>query len=316
MKSNRWKPAVVSLCDLEFRLGVKRSELDDLLKERGLLYRPFRIVKKQHPYPGKKRLSDAKPIAYREIDNPVKQLKEIQRRIVDRILVASELPDYMFGAVSGKSVALHASKHVREQAFTIVRLDIKSFYPNITCQHVYNVWHKVLRCSPPVARVLTKLTTHNYRLPQGAPTSPAIANLLLASILAPIHGLAQKSGLTITTWVDDIVISGKESRSLMESIRGTIAAHGFKIAPAKRVILGPRSEKEVTGVRLGRLGPRATRRKMSELRAAIFRLSCGQVAIDDMQKYSANLRGRIAHVASVCKADGDKLFSYAVRLNT
>jgi RNA-directed DNA polymerase len=315
MKKVQMKMSVGSLRDLEFRLGVKRNELHELLKHRRSLYHPFLVEKKPHPYPGKvRRVCDSGPLRYREIDNPVKQLKEIQRRIVDRILAGAELPNYMFGAVPGKSVALHACEHVKGQSSTIVRLDIKSFYPSITCGHVYKVWRTVLGCSPPVSRLLTELTTHDYRLPQGAPTSPAIANLLLALILTPVQEIARNKGITITTWVDDIVISGIESRELIEPVRKIIAANGFKIAPSKRVIMRSRSEKAVTGVRLGRFGPRAPYRKMSEIRAGIYRLASGRVPPDEIRKYLRNVVGRIAHVCLLSPVDGEKLSAYGAKL--
>ena len=75
------KPTVGSLRDLEFRLGMERGELYELFESRPSLYRPFKKQKKVHPYPGKLRrqaaLNPAKP---RNIDNPVKQLKDIQKR--------------------------------------------------------------------------------------------------------------------------------------------------------------------------------------------------------------------------------------------
>ncbi len=127
--------------------------------------------------------------------------------------------------------------------------------------------------------------------------------------------VAQKNGIVLTTWVDDIVISGEDSRNLMEPIRKAIAANGLKIAPAKTLVMGSKSEKIVTGVRLGRYGPRAPRRKMSELRAAIFRLASGKVAGEDIPKYKKNLAGRIAYVASINKGDGQKLTDYATKLD-
>src|ERR1035437_3327479 len=128
-------PIVGSLRDLESRLGVKRDELRELLKSRPALYRPHTIPMKQHPYPGKVRLKKAEtePTKYRNIDDPVRQLKDIQSRILRQILSHAELPAYMFGAVAGKTktLALHAQEHVRNQTSTVVRMDISSYYPSV-----------------------------------------------------------------------------------------------------------------------------------------------------------------------------------------
>jgi hypothetical protein len=247
------------------------------------------------------------PTKVRQIDNPVKQLKNIQTRILRQVLSRVDLPSYMFGAVSGKTLVSHAEQHVENQASTVVRMDISSYYPNVTCHHVYFVWNVILGCPPGVAKLLTELTTFEWHLPQGAPTSPAIANILLASIYAPVCLASEKAGLTITTWVDDLIFSGTAARGVMETVRATLASNGFKIAPRKRDILGPKDEKVITGVRLGRSHVRAPHKKMSELRAAIHRLAVGSVAPDDLDKYRQNLSARIAHIAWIHSGDATKL---------
>ena len=281
----------------------------ELLKSRPLLYHPFELLKKQHPYPGKKRNLESQTgrPKYRQIDNPAEQLKTIQRRILRRILSEVDLPPYMFGAVAGKTLAQHAEKHIKNQSTTVVRMDISSYYPSITCGHVYSVWRNVLNCPPPVARILTELTTFDFHLPQGAPTSPAIANIFLASIYAPICLASEQKDLTITTWVDDLIFSGAAARTVMGEVRAVLASNGLKIAPRKREVLGPKTVKVITGVRLGRFTTRASREKVSELRAALHRLATGKVKPEELDRYRQNLTARIAHVASIHRGDAEKL---------
>lgn len=271
------------------------------------MYRPFLLEKKRHPYPGKKRLLDKAKPKFRQIDNPSERLKLIQRRILERILSKVELPSYMFGAVSGRTLVDHARQHLPNQESTVVRMDISSYYPNITCHHVYSVWKEVLGCPPPVAKLLTELTTFDWHLPQGAPTSPAIANILLASIYAPVCLASEKAGLTITTWVDDLIFSGTAARDVMETVRSTLAAHGFRAAPEKREILGPKSEKIITGARVGKRDVRIPHRKMAELRAAVHRLEIGAVPPSEMEHYLQNLAGRLTHARSVNQRDATKI---------
>ncbi len=303
------KPLIGSMRDLEYQLGVNRQQLREIARARARAYRPFQIPKKQHPYPGKKRAEKAAsgPPKLRQIDNPAKQLKDIQTRILRRALFRVVLPDYMFGAVAGRTLLKHAEQHVPNQNTTVVRMDISSYYPNLTCAHVYFVWNVFLGCPPPIASLLTELTTSNYHLPQGAPTSPAIANLYLASIYAPVCLASNKAGLTITTWVDDLIFSGPTARTIMNTVRSVLASNGLRVAPDKRDILGPRDEKVITGVRLGRFQPRASHRKMSELRAAIHRLSVGAVPTEDLDRYRRNLSARIAHVGSISSKDASVL---------
>ncbi len=272
------------------------------------------MPKKQHPYPGRVRLLGiSKAVKLRRIDNPVAQLKHLQRLILRRILSNVELPSYMFGAVSGKTLVLHAQRHINNQASTVVRMDISSYYPSVTCAHVYFVWNVILGCPPPVARLLTELTTFEWHLPQGAPTSPAIANILLASIYAPICLASEKAGLEISTWVDDLIFSGSHAREVMETVRATLAFNRFKDAREKRVILGPKDQKLFTGTRLGRFQARVPHKAMSDLRAAIHRLAIGEVSPDEIDRYRSNLAGRIAHLASINKGDANKLRRQAIK---
>ena len=186
-------------------------------------------------------------------------------------------------------------------------MDIRSYYPNITSLHVYQVWSEVLKCSPPVAKLLTKLTTCDYHLPQGAPTSPALANLFLSSIYGPVLEECLKLGVVVTVWVDDLTFSGKNARGVMETVRQTLAAKGLKDSPKKRNILGPKHEKVITGVRLGKDGPRACRLKIREIRAGIFNLKLQKTTPRGRDKDIQSLQGKIAHIRSVCPQDATRL---------
>jgi len=304
-------PLVGSLRVLEYRLGAKRAELARLLDSRRLLYQSFAVPKRQHPYPGRKRLAEREPPGLRQIDNPVKQLKDIQRRILNRVLIEVKLPAYMFGAIASSTTPLHAAQHIVNQTSTLVRMDIKSYYPSVTAKHVYKVWNSFLGCPQPVAKLLTELTTYEWRLPQGAPTSPALANILLAGIFGPVCLAAEFADVRISTWIDDVIFSGANSRDLMELVRSTLAANGFKVSREKREIIGPSKSKIVTGVRLGHLRTRAPKQKVAELRAAIHRLAIGAVPPEDEERYRRNLAGRIAYISFLDQADGAKLVKLA-----
>jgi hypothetical protein len=221
----------------------------------------------------------------------------------------------MFGAIAGRTLVGHAERHQKNQSSTLVRMDISSYYPNVTCIHVYFIWNVILGCPPPIAKLLTELTTFEFHLPQGAPTSPAIANIFLASIYAPICLIGEHKGLTISTWVDDLIFSGPGARAIMEDVRSVLALHGFKAAPEKRDIFGPHDEKVITGVRLGRFTVRAPHRKMSELRAAIHRLRIGGVSPENRRQYILNLTSRIAHIGQISKHDANKLIHVAQKSN-
>jgi hypothetical protein len=111
-----------------------------------------------------------------------------------------------------------------------------------------------------------------------------------------------------STWVDDLVFSGSETRNLMEPTRKLFADHGFILSAAKREVLGPRDTKEITGIRLGGEMLRAPRRKLSDIRAGIHKIKLGVIAEENLSRYVAQLCGRLQHVIAINPKDGLDLF--------
>ena len=188
-------------------------------------------------------------------------------------------------------------------------MDVKGYYPSVTSHHVYSVWNRTLHYSPPIAGLLTQLTTYDRHLPQGAPTSPALANLFLASIYGPVLEACSKMTTVPTAWVDDLILSGPDARSAMEQVRQTLAANGFKMSVKKRIILTGRDPKIITGVRLGAGRVRAPKEKLSDIRAAIHKLETGRINGQEREKYIASLRGRLNHIERICAQDATRLWA-------
>ncbi|MFN8300497.1 MAG: reverse transcriptase family protein [Chitinophagales bacterium] len=149
------------------------------------------------------------------INSSLRRLKVIQRRLINDVLVHLPLPSYAYGAVKERDNILNARRHQgKKYKFTT---DLKNFFPSISHHHVFGMFTG-FGFSPTVARVLTKLTTYKGRLPQGAPTSPIIANLVFTSTGRKLEKYASDRGITFTSFVDDLVFS---------------AAHDFKLDTLK-----------------------------------------------------------------------------------
>jgi len=289
-----------SLRDLQHRLGVKRGILLSLAENFGDNYDPFRQPKVTKPH-----ARVMKPLKFRDIDNPSKTLKAVQDRILDRLLAQVTLPHFLFGAIRNRCIRSHAREH--HGATTVVKMDISSYYPNITNRQIFHVWKNVLLCSPRLARLLTKLTTYHGHLPQGAPTSPALANILLASIYSPILQACENNKVIATAWVDDLIFSGDQARTVMDIVRGTLAANGLRLSSQKTYILNARKAKVITGARLGKDGLRACKIKLREIRAGIHNLKCGRTTPLGRPKDIQKLRGQIAFIKSLCTSDAIRL---------
>ena len=150
---------IVSLRYLERLLKIQRTELLQLAETAGRFYNPFDIHKN-----GSNK--------WRHIDNPQRTLKDVQRRIHKQILE------------KGKSIIDNAKLHVNKKCIGIV--DIKDCFPSTDNLKIYQVWRNYFGCGTKNASILTKLTTFQHRLPQGAPTSSLLCNYALAPIFIVI----------------------------------------------------------------------------------------------------------------------------------
>lgn len=171
-------------------------------------------------------------VAQKRVLNPsTGRLKILQKRILKEILDKLILPEYVFGSQKGKSNISNARRHMgRKYIFTT---DISNFFPSINHRKVYDMFI-CYRFSPTVSRLLTQLTTFKGRLPQGAPTSSAIANLVFAKTGDKVYEFAIKHNLTFTSYLDDLTFSSTyDFKSLTQEILRIITEGGFVISHKK-----------------------------------------------------------------------------------
>jgi RNA-directed DNA polymerase len=146
----------------------------------------------------------------REIDEPIEDLRFIQGRIKERLLAVFPFPATFHGCVPRRSSKSNAKVHQR--SVCLVRLDLADYYPHATSQMVYDAWQRCFQVGPPIAALLTRLTTVRGHLPQGAVTSGYVGNLVLLSVSTRIEAVAESLGCSVTFYVDDIAFSGAKAR--------------------------------------------------------------------------------------------------------
>lgn len=142
----------------------------------------------------------------RTIEPPRHLLKHVQRQIHATLLARLWLPDEIHAYRPRRSVQTAIEPHLRKPFLWVA--DIRNFYPSISAVRVYKMFCQ-LGCTPEISKLLTRLTTHRHRLPQGAPTSPTLANLYLhfSGLASRLSGLAKQHGLDLTYFGDDILVS-------------------------------------------------------------------------------------------------------------
>jgi RNA-directed DNA polymerase len=289
-----------SVGKLEALLGTGRNRLQAIAEHAGSYYRPFPKREKLRPFP--KKLQAKKPP--RLIDNPEGDLKDLQARINVALLRPLPFPTYLCGGIPGKTILDNVLMHLG--APTLAKLDVRSFFPSITNLQIYNVWRNVLNCSPKIARILTRLTTFERRLPQGAPTSTLLANLVLFSSDRDIRGTCAAQRVTYSTWVDDLAFSGETPQKVMTTAVACLQAAGFSVSHRKLKIMGPGTRKILTGVLLDKF-PAVLPERLAQLRSGIHKLSTGEVDNQEVENYLVRLKGGIAYVTSIAPRKGAKL---------
>lgn len=177
---------------------------------------------------GKKRKSDG---SIRILWDARGLLKHIQSRIKERLLDRVVFPEYLFGGIRGRSNFLNARFH--SGAKILIAEDIASYFPSITARHVYSIWRNVFGCSKQVTRLLTKLTTRDDELPQGAKTSPHLSNIALWRIEPSLVQRVNRLGMRYSRFVDDIRISSRRKhpplviKKVIRQVYGALYSAGF-----------------------------------------------------------------------------------------
>ncbi len=229
---------IKSLRKLSYLLGVPRDILIDISGRKKEFYHPFDKPKKNNP--SKKR----------HIDNPSAKLKLLQSKINKLILepAIKQLPGYMTGCIKGKSIRDNVELHVGKEA--ILTIDLKDCFPSISSKKVYDLFREKFQCSPPVAKILTKLTTYGNHIPQGSPTSASLCNLILFPMLDSLNKLASENNLEFSQYVDDMTFSGLKSdiNRVISLILDLIFTSGFKVNKDKLFIKSQNQSMKITGV--------------------------------------------------------------------
>jgi len=182
----------------------------------------------------------------RIISNPNNTLKIKQRIILKKILYSFATHPCANGFVPEKNILDNCKDHVGKKVIYI--LDIKDFFPSITAKRVSGLF-KFLGYKKRVKFLLTELCTFQKKLPQGAPTSPSISNLICKRMDSRLFGLAKSFNLTYTRYADDMTFSGDNiSKKTKVYIKKIIKEEGFNLAKSKERTLTQKNAQKVTGL--------------------------------------------------------------------
>ncbi|HNM36914.1 MAG TPA: reverse transcriptase domain-containing protein, partial [Anaerolineales bacterium] len=222
----------------------------------------------------------------RKIYAPSTPLKIIQHKL-NQVLQAVYLPKAsVHGFVQKKSILTNAKRHLENgKKRYILNIDLEDFFPSITEKRVARLLMAVPYNLPfQVASAIAQLCCLNNALPQGAPTSPILSNMICAKMDTQIRILAQQLKCTYTRYADDISISttlpkfppalatiDNEINTFVvgEHLQSIILNNGFKINNKKTRLLTKNDRQEVTGLTVNKF-PNVRRNYVRQIRAMLY----------------------------------------------
>lgn len=214
-----------SIQQLSYLLGIQLKDLTFRLYRipEEKKYRTFEIEKKN----GEKRT----------ISSPIKPIKEIQRKLYDLLKDDYEPKECSHGFEKERGFLTNAKAHKKGRV--LLNIDLKSFFDSINFGRVRGLFlSSAFNCSKDVATVLAQIICYKNTLPQGACTSPIVANMIARRLDSSLISLARKTGSHYTRYVDDITISTTK-KNLAKSI-----TESYTSKPNKNIVLG-RDLKEI-----------------------------------------------------------------------
>jgi hypothetical protein len=233
--------------DLAARLGCPREELLHV----PIAWRSFEIPKR-----GTK--------GTRRILAPDPALKRIQKLLLRRVFARLRAHPAAMGFEPGRSIVMHAALHAGCEV--VVGCDLRDFFESTAASRVRTMLRRSGWNRAAAAR-LTELCTHEDHLPQGAPTSPRLSNLVNVRLDARLSGLARSLGGTYSRYADDLAFSFRTERrgvvgTLLGAVNDIVRDEGYLLNRRKQRVLRRHQQQRITGLVVNeRVAlPRGTRR--------------------------------------------------------
>jgi retron-type reverse transcriptase len=261
------QPGTRRLSELARRLELSESELAQVQ----ISYREFHIAKRGG--------------GTRTILAPDEPLKAVQRRILHRLLRGLRAHPCATGFERGHSIVTNALPHVGQDV--VIRLDLRDFFQSTSATRVES-YFRAIGWDAQAAALLARICTHDGSLPQGAPTSPRLSNLVNWRLDARLFALAQSAGAAYSRYADDITFSARVElvkrmrdlnpktllpvhtqtsriNDLIFATKRIVAEEGYELHTVKKLRIARRHDRQmVTGLVVNARPnlPRALRRKL------------------------------------------------------
>ena len=329
-----WRlPPILNTGELADWLGVRNDELDWFADLRTLESKSSQGRLRHYRYrPLTKRYGQV-----RLIEAPKPRLKEIQRCILKAILEQIPPHDAAHGFCSGRSIKTFAAPHLGKTV--VLKIDLQDFFPSISAARIRSLF-RAIGYPEDVADLLAGLCTNatpedvwqgeqtgsrflaqearwrysRPHLPQGAPTSPALANLCAYRMDCRLSGLARSVGAIYTRYADDLAFSGDDlflraARRFHVHACATVMEEGFTVHHRKTRIMQQGVRQRLAGVVVNeRLNvPREDFDRLKATLTNCVRFGPQSQNRDGLDGFQHHLNGRISFIESLNPAKGQRL---------
>ena len=184
---------------------------------------------------------------YRNLSVPDEVLKSIQKQIAEVLLIHMPVSRYAKAYRFGNSTLRNAKHHVGKQV--VLKLDILHFFDSIRYSTVKDKVFPEGIYAEPLRILLTMLCYHKDSLPQGAPSSPAITNIILYEFDELVGHWCRERDIAYTRYCDDMTFSGAfDPAEVIRYVRLELKKMGFLLNEQKTRIQHPGQQQTVTGI--------------------------------------------------------------------
>jgi RNA-directed DNA polymerase len=326
-------PRVDCVADLSELLQVHPQRLDAWIRR----FRPtYPVSQQKQSFDAYFSYWQAKPSGgARLIEHPKPDLKQAQRLLLRKLLNKVDPHEAAHGFRRGHSIVSHAEAHAGSEL--VLRCDLKDFFPGVRASRVHAIF-RYLGYHETVARALTRVTTtratsrtvhegkqhgvdfstlkryQSDHLPQGAPTSPALANLAAFKLDLRLNALAEQWNVSYSRYADDLAFSGAINSGMKNErfylrIAAIALEEGFALNMRKTRWMHASQRQEVTGLVIN-AKPNIAREEYDRLKAILTNAVRHGLVSQNRAMHAdfyAQLQGRIAFVLQINPHRGAKL---------
>jgi RNA-directed DNA polymerase len=217
----------------------------------------------------------------RNILSPSKNIKILQQKLNIVLSTVYKSKPSAHGFLKDKSILTNARNHLRRKL--VLNVDIEDFFPSINFGRVRGMFMaKPYNMPEKVATILAQICCHNNQLPQGAPTSPIVSNMICGQLDSHLQKLAQSYKCIYTRYADDITFSTSFKKFPIsiarendlgqiepgEELNKIIINNGFKINQSKVWLRGQDRRQIVTGLKVNSF-PNVQKKLLNQIRAML-----------------------------------------------